>query len=71
MKADLARFPKTAPIIVFTHRPLFDLKPEWEWFTSDGDNCPQQCSYRDGYLIDASEVRRGSTSSVPCSNSSS
>ena len=37
MKADLARFPKTAPIIVFTHRPLFDLKPEWEWFTSDGD----------------------------------
>ena len=38
MKADLARFPKTAPIIVFTHRPLFDLKPEWEWFTSDGDD---------------------------------
>jgi 3',5'-cyclic AMP phosphodiesterase CpdA len=37
MKSDLARFPKTAPIIVFTHRPLFDLKPEWEWFTSDGD----------------------------------
>ena len=25
-----------APIVVFTHRPLFDLKPEWEWFTSDG-----------------------------------
>jgi predicted phosphodiesterase len=37
MKSDLARFPKSAPIIVFTHRPLFDLKPEWEWFTSDGD----------------------------------
>jgi 3',5'-cyclic AMP phosphodiesterase CpdA len=37
MKADLARFPKSAPIVVFTHRPLFDLKPEWEWFTSDGD----------------------------------
>src|ERR1700688_2211973 len=37
MKSDLARFPKTAPIIVFTHRPLFDLKPEWEWFTRDGD----------------------------------
>ncbi len=33
---DLTRFPKTAPIVVFTHRPLFDLKPEWEWFTSDG-----------------------------------
>ncbi len=38
LKKDLARFPRTAPIIVFTHRPLFDLKPEWEWFTSDGDD---------------------------------
>jgi hypothetical protein len=38
LKKDLERFPKSAPIIVFTHRPLFDLKPEWEWFTSDGDD---------------------------------
>jgi len=37
LEKDLALFPKTAPIVVFTHRPLFDLKPEWEWFTSDGD----------------------------------
>ncbi len=37
LKKDLARFPKSAPIVVFTHRPLFDLKPDWEWFTSDGD----------------------------------
>ena len=37
LKRDLERFPKTAPIVVFTHRPLFDLKPDWEWFTSDGD----------------------------------
>jgi hypothetical protein len=34
---DLARFPRTTPIVVFTHRPLFDLMPEWEWFTRDGD----------------------------------
>jgi 3',5'-cyclic AMP phosphodiesterase CpdA len=34
---DLARYPHTAPIIVFTHRPLFDLRPDWEWFTRDGD----------------------------------
>lgn len=38
LKKDLARFPKTAPIVVMTHRPLFDLKPEWEWFTTDGDD---------------------------------
>jgi len=37
LKRDLARFPKTAPIVVFTHRPLFDLAPDWEWFTGDGD----------------------------------
>lgn len=37
LKKDLDRFPKSAPLVVFTHRPLFDLKPEWEWFTSDGD----------------------------------
>jgi 3',5'-cyclic AMP phosphodiesterase CpdA len=34
---DLARFHKATPIVVFTHRPLFDLRPDWEWFTSDGD----------------------------------
>ena len=37
LKKDLARFPKSTPIVVFTHRPLFDLKPEWEWFTADGE----------------------------------
>jgi hypothetical protein len=21
---------------VFTHRPLWDLKPDWDWFTADG-----------------------------------
>ena len=37
LKQDLARFSPTTPIVVFTHRPLFDLKPEWEWFTRDGE----------------------------------
>jgi len=36
LQKDLARYPKTAPIVVFTHRPLFDLRPDWEWFTADG-----------------------------------
>ena len=38
LQKDLSRFTKSTPIVVFTHRPLFDLKPEWEWFTSDGDD---------------------------------
>jgi len=37
LRADLARFGPTTPIVVFTHRPLFDLRPDWEWFTRDGD----------------------------------
>jgi 3',5'-cyclic AMP phosphodiesterase CpdA len=37
LEQDLARFSPTSPIVVLTHRPLFDLKPDWEWFTSDGD----------------------------------
>ncbi|PYQ35767.1 MAG: serine/threonine protein phosphatase [Acidobacteria bacterium] len=37
LKRDIARYPHTAPIVVFTHRPLFDLRPDWEWFTRDGD----------------------------------
>ncbi len=37
LRRDVARFPHTTPLIVFTHRPLFDLRPDWEWFTRDGD----------------------------------
>lgn len=38
VQRDLARYPKTTPIVVFTHRPLFDLRPDWEWFTGDGSD---------------------------------
>jgi len=33
---DLQRLPKDARIVVFTHRPLFDLYPQWDWATRDG-----------------------------------
>ncbi|HXN14940.1 MAG TPA: metallophosphoesterase [Usitatibacter sp.] len=36
LKADLERQPKDARIVVFTHRPLFDLAPQWDWATRDG-----------------------------------
>jgi hypothetical protein len=36
LKADLARQSKDARIVVFTHRPLFDLAPKWDWATRDG-----------------------------------
>ena len=36
MAADLAKQPKDARIVVLTHRPLFDLYPQWDWATRDG-----------------------------------
>jgi len=36
LKADLAKLDKDARIVVFTHRPLFDLYPQWDWATRDG-----------------------------------
>jgi len=36
LAADLAKVPKDRRVVVFTHRPLFDLAPSWEWATQDG-----------------------------------
>jgi 3',5'-cyclic AMP phosphodiesterase CpdA len=36
LKMTLAGIDKAAPIVVFTHRPLFDLYPQWDWATADG-----------------------------------
>jgi 3',5'-cyclic AMP phosphodiesterase CpdA len=33
---DLKGVRREAPIVVFTHRPLFDLYPSWDWSTRDG-----------------------------------
>ncbi|MFZ6734926.1 metallophosphoesterase [Undibacterium sp. Ji42W] len=36
LEADLSKQAKDAPIVLFTHRPLFDLVPQWDWATRDG-----------------------------------
>jgi 3',5'-cyclic AMP phosphodiesterase CpdA len=36
LKSDLAHLDADAPIVLLTHRPLWDLKPEWDWATTDG-----------------------------------
>ena len=36
LKGDLSKQKADAPIAVLTHRPLFDLYPEWDWATKDG-----------------------------------
>ena len=35
LAADLAKQTRDTPIVVLTHRPLFDLVPEWGWATTD------------------------------------
>ncbi|CAG9184903.1 metallophosphoesterase family protein [Cupriavidus pampae] len=37
LAADLAKQSPDARIVVFTHRPLFNLYPQWDWATGDGD----------------------------------
>jgi predicted MPP superfamily phosphohydrolase len=36
LASDLKQLPADARIVVFTHRPLFDLYPQWDWATRDG-----------------------------------
>ncbi len=36
LRSDLAKLGPESPIAVLTHRPLFDLSPEWDWATRDG-----------------------------------
>ena len=36
LSGDLKQLAKDQRIVVFTHRPLFDLYPEWDWATKDG-----------------------------------
>ena len=35
LKTDLNKQKPDSPIVVFTHRPLFDLYPQWDWATKD------------------------------------
>jgi len=36
LQADLKQVGNDARIVVLTHRPLFDLAPDWDWATRDG-----------------------------------
>jgi len=51
LKADLERQPKDARIVVFTHRPLFDLYPQWDWATTDGAKAIEILQARDNVTV--------------------
>jgi 3',5'-cyclic AMP phosphodiesterase CpdA len=42
LKADLAKQKAEQPIVVLTHRPLFELYPDWDWATADGSKAIEQ-----------------------------
>jgi len=41
LRADLDHVDREAPVVVLTHRPLFDLAPDWDWATRDGKEAVQ------------------------------
>jgi len=36
LEKEVGAAPKNSPLVVFAHRPLFDLFPTWDWATKDG-----------------------------------
>ncbi len=58
LKADLARFDRASPIVIFAHRPLFDLRPQWEWFTADGDKVTSLLSAYDNVTVLYGHIHR-------------
>jgi 3',5'-cyclic AMP phosphodiesterase CpdA len=51
LAADIDRQPKDARIVVFTHRPLFDLYPQWDWATTDGAKAIETLQRRDNVTV--------------------
>jgi len=38
LASEVAKVPRDAPLVIFAHRPLFDLFPDWDWATLDGED---------------------------------
>lgn len=51
LKSDLARVEREAPIVVLTHRPLFDLYPQWDWSTRDGAKVVDELQKHDNVTV--------------------
>src|SRR5664279_5092266 len=51
LRDDLEKQPRDARIVVFTHRPLFDLYPQWDWATRDGAQAIALLQSRDNVTV--------------------
>jgi hypothetical protein len=48
---DVSRISASVPIVVFAHRPLFDLYPEWDWMTKDGARAIEILDQRENVTV--------------------
>jgi 3',5'-cyclic AMP phosphodiesterase CpdA len=48
---DLQAQPREARIVVLTHRPLFDLYPQWDWATRDGARAIEMLQQRPNVTV--------------------
>jgi 3',5'-cyclic AMP phosphodiesterase CpdA len=51
LEQDLARAQRDAPVIVFAHRPLFDLAKSWDWDTTDGTRALELLAARERVTV--------------------
>jgi hypothetical protein len=51
LAGDLSRLAANVPVVVFAHRPLFDLYPDWDWMTKDGAQAIEVFSRRDNVTV--------------------
>ena len=51
LDAHVASLPKNAPLVVFAHRPLFELYPQWDWWTKDGPRALEILSRHDPVTV--------------------
>jgi 3',5'-cyclic AMP phosphodiesterase CpdA len=51
LESDLKAQPQDARIVVFAHRPLFDLYPQWDWATRDGARAVELLQTRPNVVV--------------------
>ncbi|HLJ64835.1 MAG TPA: metallophosphoesterase, partial [Stellaceae bacterium] len=51
LDGELAKIKKNEPIVVFAHRPLFDLYPQWDWATADGTEVTNRLAKFDHVVV--------------------
>jgi 3',5'-cyclic AMP phosphodiesterase CpdA len=71
LESDLAKIAPAAPIVVFAHRPLFDLYPAWDWRTMDGDRALELLGRRSHVTVFFGHIHQELHRTIPTTNGGS